>query len=264
MNVSRTESFTTRSGIRIHYTVEGSGPPLVLLHGLGTSSDLWRIGGYVDALANDRQLVLVDARGHGRSQTPAEVDDYQMANHVADVMAVVDELELPAASYVGFSLGGETALLLAAMHPDRTIGVATIGAQPAGSEFTDVPGHDPAGAIEQAMLFEAQGMTWLVDILESEGRPRWAALMKQSDGNTMALQCRAWAAPGAVRGRLSAIRAPVLMIWGEHEKPEPMPPLPPTARVMIIPGADHAGALEAVGRVARAVRDFLEGPPSTT
>ena len=53
--------YANNQGIRIHYQVEGEGPPLVLVHGLNLSLDWWRLKGYVEALKNDYQLVLIDA-----------------------------------------------------------------------------------------------------------------------------------------------------------------------------------------------------------
>jgi pimeloyl-ACP methyl ester carboxylesterase len=62
--------YVISDGIRIHYEVEGDGPPLVLQHGFGQKASSWRLGGYVDALKSQYRLVLVDARGHGESDKP--------------------------------------------------------------------------------------------------------------------------------------------------------------------------------------------------
>jgi pimeloyl-ACP methyl ester carboxylesterase len=256
-------SWTERSGVRIAYSVEGSGPPLVLLHGLGTSSELWRVGGYAEALRDRHQLILIDARGHGDSAKPTEIRDYDMPNHAADVVAVLDDLEIESASYLGFSLGGATALVIAGQYPDRTNAVATIGTTPSSAEFADGDPINPAGLVEQAGLFESSGMEWLAELLEAEGRPHWAALMRKSDGRPQALQCRSEADPAYARPLLSDVRAPILMFLGEHEAPEPMPPLPGSARVIVIPGADHAGGLEATNTVVPAVLAFLKDHPTS-
>jgi pimeloyl-ACP methyl ester carboxylesterase len=249
--------WTEQSGVCISYTVEGSGPPVVLLHGLGTSSELWRVGGYTDALRESYQLVLIDARGHGHSAKPTEVSDYDMPKHAADVIAVLDELAIESASYVGFSLGGATAFVSAGLYPERTVAIATIGTTPSSAEFADAKPINSAGMLEQAKLFDA-GMEWLAAILEAEGRPQWAALMRQSDGRSQALQCRSEANPIYDRPLLSDVTAPVLMFLGEHEAPEPMPPIPNSATVTIIPGADHAGGLEATSLTIPALMRFLE------
>ena len=59
--------YANNQGVRIHYEVEGSGPPLILHHGSFGSGLDWREFGYTDALKQDHQLILIDARGHGAS-----------------------------------------------------------------------------------------------------------------------------------------------------------------------------------------------------
>ena len=59
--------YVDSQGVRIHYEVEGVGPPLVLQHGFSDSLQTWYELGYVDALKPENRLILVDARGHGAS-----------------------------------------------------------------------------------------------------------------------------------------------------------------------------------------------------
>jgi pimeloyl-ACP methyl ester carboxylesterase len=63
-------AFANNKGIRIHYEVEGDGPPLVIQHGYSDSIETWYELGYVDALKGTHRLILVDARGHGASDKP--------------------------------------------------------------------------------------------------------------------------------------------------------------------------------------------------
>jgi pimeloyl-ACP methyl ester carboxylesterase len=65
--------YALSDGVRIFYTVEGNGAPLVLHAGFGRPLTAWYRGGYVDALRHDYRLVLVDPRGQGRS-TPPETE----------------------------------------------------------------------------------------------------------------------------------------------------------------------------------------------
>src|SRR5215831_12825221 len=64
--------YVKSQGLRIHYHVEGHGPPLVCQHGFGDSLKSWYELGYVDALKDEYRLVLIDARGHGTSDKPHE------------------------------------------------------------------------------------------------------------------------------------------------------------------------------------------------
>jgi pimeloyl-ACP methyl ester carboxylesterase len=62
--------YVGNQGIRIHYKVEGQGPPLVLQHGSTSSLQAWYQNGYVEPLKPHYQPILVDARGHGASDKP--------------------------------------------------------------------------------------------------------------------------------------------------------------------------------------------------
>ncbi len=62
--------YVRSQGLRIHYHVEGHGPPLVCQHGFGDSLESWYELGYVDALKDEYRLILIDARGHGASGCP--------------------------------------------------------------------------------------------------------------------------------------------------------------------------------------------------
>ena len=118
--------YADHDGVRIHYHVEGSGPPLVLHHGYSGSLRHWRMNGYVDALRDEYQLIAVDARGHGESDKPHNVADYALATRSADVLQILDDLGIERALYCGFSMGGNVAYGLLTMHPER-IAVASHG-----------------------------------------------------------------------------------------------------------------------------------------
>lgn len=98
--------YADNHGVRIHYQVEGEGPPLVLQHGFTSSLKRWYFHGYVDALKSDYQLILVDARGHGGSEKPHDPAAYDVALMAGDVVAVLDALHLDTAHYWGYSMGG--------------------------------------------------------------------------------------------------------------------------------------------------------------
>src|SRR5512143_3070684 len=112
-------SKTMNAGVRIHYEVEGSGPPLVLQHGFSQSLADWRVAGYVEALRDHHQLILVDARGHGGSDKPHDSAAYTTGHHAADIVAVLDALGLQRADYWGYSMGGWIGFGMAKHAPER-------------------------------------------------------------------------------------------------------------------------------------------------
>jgi pimeloyl-ACP methyl ester carboxylesterase len=98
--------YADNDGVRIHYRVEGEGSPIVLQHGFSESVVDWYEAGYVDALRSDYRLILIDARGHGASDKPHDPDAYQLNRRVADVVAVLDAVEIEKTAFWGYSMGG--------------------------------------------------------------------------------------------------------------------------------------------------------------
>jgi pimeloyl-ACP methyl ester carboxylesterase len=122
--------YVNSQDVRIHYQVESAGPPLVLLHGFSDSLESWYEQGYVEALKPDYQVILLDARGHGASGKPHDPGAYDMSRHVADILAVLDALQVPTAHFWGYSMGGQVGFGLAQHAPKRFASLIIGGADP--------------------------------------------------------------------------------------------------------------------------------------
>jgi pimeloyl-ACP methyl ester carboxylesterase len=120
----------TNAGIRIHYEVEGDGPPLVLHHWSFASGADWRDLGYTEELKRENRLILMDARGHGASDKPHEPASYDMALRVTDVTSVLDDLQIERANFFGYSLGAWVGFGLAKHAPNRFRSLILGGAHP--------------------------------------------------------------------------------------------------------------------------------------
>ncbi|MGW7434097.1 alpha/beta fold hydrolase [Streptomyces sp. NPDC054861] len=105
--------FTQTSSGPVHWTVEGEGEPLVLLHGLGGDVSFWEAER--TALADRFRVVSIDLRGSGR--TPAARDGHTMDDLADDVAAVLADQQLVSAHVLGFSMGGLVAQAFALRHP---------------------------------------------------------------------------------------------------------------------------------------------------
>jgi pimeloyl-ACP methyl ester carboxylesterase len=103
------------SAIASSFSVEGSGPPLFLIHGIGASRHTW--DGVVAALKDRYRIIHYDLRGHGRS--PAPRPPYTLDGLVADLEALRAELGIEKAHFAGHSLGGMIAPAYAREHPGR-------------------------------------------------------------------------------------------------------------------------------------------------
>ena len=113
---------TNASGVRIHYELAGrvDAPPLVLVHGYtANASTQWRIPGWVDFLAPDRRLLMVDLRGHGKSEKPRREKSYSLALLASDVLAAMDAAAIPRADIMGYSMGTMVTIELLLEHGER-------------------------------------------------------------------------------------------------------------------------------------------------
>src|SRR5207302_7875330 len=97
--------FVTSRGSQIHYSVEGSGPLVILLHGLLSNAKSWKRWGVVDALADGYCVACVDSLGHGLSDKPSDESVYGLEARSRDVVAVIDDLGFESAHVLGYSMG---------------------------------------------------------------------------------------------------------------------------------------------------------------
>jgi len=106
-------------GFTIHYTVEGDGPPLVLVAPTLSSARHWDDLGYVRALSGEWRVINVDPLGHGDSDLPHDPDAYDPAGVAEDLIAVMDAEDVNRATVWGYSRGGWLACNLAGRHSER-------------------------------------------------------------------------------------------------------------------------------------------------
>jgi pimeloyl-ACP methyl ester carboxylesterase len=121
---SATAESVAVNGVDLHYTVRGTGEPLVLLHGFGSCAAGWN--GMAEKLSATHKVIAIDARGHGKSTNPS--GKFAHAQAAEDVRALLDALGIKQTRVMGFSSGGMTALHLAIRHPDRVSKMVVIGA----------------------------------------------------------------------------------------------------------------------------------------
>lgn len=114
----------------IHYEVLGEGKPLVMCHGLCDCSHGWWEFGYLPELIHQRQVILIDSRGHGQSDKPHDPRDYSMERLVSDVMCVTQSLGIERFDYLGCSMGGWLGFAIAATKRNCLNSLIINGAHP--------------------------------------------------------------------------------------------------------------------------------------
>jgi pimeloyl-ACP methyl ester carboxylesterase len=146
--------YANNNGVKIYYEVEGEGPPLILAHAMTGSLNSWRRDGYVNALKNDYQLILFDARGHGQSDKLRVASAYDVNLMVDDVTTLLDYIGLKKAHYFGYSLGARVGYWLATHHPDRFLSFILAG---------NTPYSNPEGIVKGLQFIEGQQKLRLSD-----------------------------------------------------------------------------------------------------
>jgi pimeloyl-ACP methyl ester carboxylesterase len=257
--------FATNSddGARIAYDLVGEGAPLLLFHGSLTSSALWRTLGYVDALRVAHRLILVDARGHGHSDKPTTTEAYAMERLVGDVIAVLDDCEVPETAYLGYSLGGRVGFGLGIRAPDRVRALILGGAS-----------HRPQNGVLDRIFYpgfldtiETEGIeSFLTQWSERLGRavdPTLRAVFLGNDRRALVPYLRRTDRdPGFEDELLSSIQRPVLLFAGEndHERladSRAAAAILPDAELFVIADSDHEATPRRVFDIVPRVRAFL-------
>ena len=119
-------SYFRNDGCQLHYEEYGHGTPVLLLHGLGSSTRDWE--NQKAALAEHYKVILFDLRGHGRSDRPKE--QYSMTTFADDVLALLEHLQLEKVHLVGISMGGMVGFQLAVDHPQRLLSLTVVNSSP--------------------------------------------------------------------------------------------------------------------------------------
>ena len=246
--------FADNNGVRIHYQVEGEGPPLVLHHGLAGTLENWRHLGYVEELKRDYQLILMDARGHGASDKPHDPEAYSIEHRVSDVVAVLDDLDIGSAHFFGYSMGGSIGFRFAKFAAERARSLIIGGASASGRD-PNVP-HPFLGPLEA-------GPEALVAWFEQSG-PVSVEFRDQLLANDFeALIASVIVPQRGIEDDLPGMTMPILLYVGENDDgASPMAVQEnanrlPNATFVSLPGLDHFQAGRRSDLVLPHVKKFL-------
>jgi haloalkane dehalogenase len=108
--------FSTAPGFRMHYVDEGSGQPIILIHGEPTWSYLYRK--FIPTLAKDFRVIAPDHMGFGKSESPPS-GVYTLDHHAQNLIALIEQLDLRDITLVMQDWGGPIGAVIASRHPDR-------------------------------------------------------------------------------------------------------------------------------------------------
>ncbi|WP_213876303.1 alpha/beta hydrolase [Pseudomonas sp. dw_358] len=253
----------TYQGCELFYTEQGQGAPVLLAHGLGSSSEDWEL--QVPVLAEHYRVICLDLRGHGRSSKPR--GPYSIAGMSADVLALLEHLQLAQVHYVGLSMGGMIGYQLAVDHPERLSSLCIINSSP------EVKLHKAADYVQwfkRWALLRVMGMATLGVALGKNlfPRPEQADLRRKVAERWARNDPRAYRASfdaivgWGVQERLSRIICPTLIISADHDYTpvalkEHHVTLIAGARLVVIKDSRHATPLDQPQRLNQTLLDFL-------
>jgi len=242
--------FAQNRDIRIHYETAGTGPALVLHHGTMGSGPDWIDLGYVDALKDRHKVILIDARGHGRSDKPRDPACYDLSLRAADVVAVLDDLGVPRASFFGYSMGGWIGFGLAKHFPQRIDAFIIGGAHPYAENTQAIRDRMPADpAAFAAGLEKTYG-----DLLTPARRAR--LLANDLDALRALTQDR-----DDIADVLPTMTMPSLVFCGELDprlaQARQAASGMPNAAFLGVPGCDHVGTTRRTDIIIPRIRALL-------
>jgi 3-oxoadipate enol-lactonase / 4-carboxymuconolactone decarboxylase len=244
-----------------HHVIEGpDDAPVVALSGsLGSTHAMW--DEQAAALAGEFRVLRIDHRGHGGSPSPP--GPYTVDDLAGDVLALLDDLGIDRVAFVGLSLGGAVGQMLALRAPER---IERLALCCTSSHFGPPEGwHERAATVRDGgieAVAPAVLERWLSPAAPPALRERLQAMLLSIDPEGYAACCEAIAAHD-VRGRLAALRMPVLAIAGSDDPATPPEWLEeiagevPGARLHVIDGARHIANVEYPQAFNRVLAPFL-------
>lgn len=223
------------NGLHLYYELHGAGTPLVLLHGGLLTIDI-NFAGLIPTLARRHQVIALELQGHGRT---ADIDrEITPANSAADVVALLDHLDIARAHVLGHSMGAAVALELAVSHPGRVLSVVPVS----GSVRPDGMHAD----LQDPSLFATSTrMPTAADFAEfSAAYQRLSPHPEHFEAFMGTLSASQADLQGWSDELLAGITAPVLIVLGDHdfvtiEHAALMKELIPGSQLAVLPGTTH-------------------------
>ena len=267
------------NGLQFHYQQAGSGPDVVLIHGLTGDLSIWFLCRAMQALAVTRRVTAYDLRGHGYSDAPPT--GYTSADHAADLFALLDDLGIGRATLVGHSFGGVIALHAAVLAPERVEAVVLSDpyfpalrhledvsrwghwrnfrdeAERAGVTLSDEHWYDLGRFFDQVRHLDGER---LLAFRREVGLPALNRLLRLG-ATTCGDDSKVEA--GLTAELIHGMSAPALALYGESSPflatAEYLVRHLPDCRSAIVSGAKHRAPEENPEGFLRLLREFIEG-----
>lgn len=251
--------------------VEGEGPPVVLLHGIGGNHTVWNE--VIPRLAKEFLVLAPDLRGHGRSPAPAD-SQFTFAEMVGDVIGLLDEHQIPTAHWVGLSGGALLALRITLDRPERVRSLTMVS----GAAYTDA--HTRSVAERWGEAYADGPDRFALRLLKDLYNPDWVeanldfadSVREQVKHQDYGPAVR-WAVAMASfdeRHRIATVARPTLIVQGMNDAvvdashARILRQSIPEAQIRIFPETGHLVPVERPTEVAEALAKFLTSVESSS
>lgn len=245
------------NNINLSYERNGTGTPLVLIHGFPLDLSIW--DNVAPLLENDFDVIVPDLRGFGESSTVDE--PYAMLDFANDIASLLDFLGVEKAAFAGHSMGGYVALAFAKEYPDRVSGLALVSSQAAA----DAP-ERKAGRYKTAKNVLEKG----VDVVAEAMTPKLSANEKVQEFTNLLMKAQSSAGViGALKAMaeredftpvISQFAFPVVLIHGDADalipidRAKEIKSILPTAQLIKLKKAGHMPMMEFPKETAEALK----------
>jgi pimeloyl-ACP methyl ester carboxylesterase len=247
----------------LHFETSGRGPPLLFIHGLGSTAQDWEP--QIQEFSKTHQVIAFDLRGHGQSSKPP--DPYSIPLFASDAAELLQALKIESAHVVGLSLGGCVAFQLALDFPSLVRSLVIVNSAP---EFVRRSFKTRLEVWRRTASVRWRGLRRMGERMGARllPRPEHVALratfverFAQNDPQAYLNSLKAligW----NVTDRLGSIQCPVLVVASEHDYTplafkEKYARRMPAARLVVIPNAHHAVPLEQPEQFNAVLAKFL-------
>lgn len=258
-------TFSRVNGVVIHYEIRGpeDGPALVFANSLGTDFRIW--DAVVARLETRFRIVRYDKRGHGLSE--ATPPPYAMTDHVEDLAALLEHLQIREAAVVGLSVGGLIAQGLAALRPDLVRALVLCDTAPKiGTEDLWAARIDTVTTKGIEAMADAILERWFTPEYRSPNNPDfigYTAMLTRTDNQGYAGACAALRDADLTEAT-RALKLPALCMVGDQDGSTPpdlvraMADMIAGARFEIVANCGHLPCVEQPEQTARLIGDFLQ------
>jgi pimeloyl-ACP methyl ester carboxylesterase len=268
--------------LKFHVQQAGSGPDVVLIHGITGDLSIWYLCKAMQSLGATHRVTAYDLRGHGYSDVPPS--GYTSADHAADLIALLDAIGAPRAKLLGHSFGAVIALHTAVLAPERVESIVLSDpyfpalryleelsrwghwqnfrqeAEEAGVALSAEHWYDLGRFFDQVLHLDGERMLRLRQAVGLPALERLLRLGHTTCGDDSKVEA------GLTSDLIATVQQPVLALYGEFSPflatAQYLVEHLPNCRSALVPGAKHRAPEENSERFVQLVKEFFEPVPN--